>query len=478
VGGAATFLLSLCAAAADPVAGLAGAEEPHIYGGVPTETCAWPNAVHLSAGGKTCTATLIHPEIVTTAAHCVDAPSGVSGTVRFGENVMSPTITVQGTCYSNPGWNNIGPSDYAYCKLNDPVVGLQIAPAAYGCELPFLSAGREVVLVGYGATETSGSGVKHETVTIIQSISDHAKIGGGGTGVCHGDSGGPAYVRLAADEGGDDTWRAFAIASATTGGQCGNVAYYALIHEIVPWIEEHSGIDVTPCYDVGGNWQPGPDCGGHPTDYGTGYGTWSGDACQGPAIGFSAICGPPFGDDDEDPPSVTITSPPSGTRYDTNGASTVEVTITADADDGSGYGVAEVRLTVDGEEFANNTDSMEPFEWTLQMPPGAYMVGAIARDRVGLETAATPIAIGVDQDAPDTPDDDGGDGSDTSDGGSGDGDGDDGGFDGSDGGVPGSDRDSDEGCGCRAARSGGSFLAGLGLLVLASARRRRARAAH
>jgi MYXO-CTERM domain-containing protein len=141
--------------------------------------------------------------------------------------------------------------------------GLQIAPAAYGCELPFLTAGREVVIVGFGQTETNSVGTKMAAVTTIQRIGESARIGGAGTSSCQGDSGGPAYVRLGADEGGDDTWRGFGIVSGDSA--CGSPTTYALIHRAIPWIEEHSGVDVTPCYDVEGNWEPGPDCGGHPT---------------------------------------------------------------------------------------------------------------------------------------------------------------------------------------------------------------------
>ena len=171
---------------------------------------------------------------------------------------------------------------------------------------------------------------------------------------------------------------------------------------------------------------------------------------------------------------MQITSPASGTEYGTNGAPEAVVTVTVGADDGEGSGVSEVRLTVNGSEFANNADAAAPFEWTLQVPPGGYMIGAIARDYVGLETEATPVAIGIDQEPPDPGDTSGADSSESGTGGSAGTGGEETGTGGAGGSVdegPGGSAESDgvAGCGCSAEnpRQGmpGSTLALVGLLL-------------
>jgi MYXO-CTERM domain-containing protein len=474
IGGVALFLCCSTALAADPLVDSATEDDPLIYGGQAVQPCAWPSAVYVSFGGSACTGTLVHPEIVITAAHCPSSTGGTTGSIRFGENPQAAAKTVQSTCYSNPGWTGaVGSGDYGYCKLAQPVHDVQIAPPAYGCEVNYLTVGREVTVVGFGQSDNGGSGTKREVTVPIMQIGNSATIGGNGLDSCFGDSGGPVYVHLNEADGGDGTWRSFGIVSG--GADCGSGGIYALMHVAIPWIEDHSGVDITPCYDLEGNWAPGPECGEHPTNYSVSNGSWAGDSCEGPTIGFSGICGPAFGsEDDEDPPTVEITSPATGSEYETNGAGSGQIQVTVEADDGEGYGVDEVRLTVNGDEFPNNEDGSEPFEWTLNMPPGGYTIGAIARDYVGLEAEATPITIGIDQEAPEPPAGDGdGDGD-----GTGDGDGDGDGAPGGDGdGDFGSDafgEDSEKGCGCSTGAGGAGFPGtALGLLGLLFWRRRR-----
>src|SRR5262249_22728534 len=78
-----------------------------IVGGQVVSTCQWPSAVALSLDG--CTATLVHPRVVTTAAHCVAA--GGSGSIHFGETRSGSGRTVDAECTaSNEG-------DLAFCVL-------------------------------------------------------------------------------------------------------------------------------------------------------------------------------------------------------------------------------------------------------------------------------------------------------------------------------------------------------------------------
>lgn len=452
--------------------------DPSIYGGQAAQYCGWPTAVYLDFGFSACTGTLVHPSLVITAAHCPDSTSGKNVTIRFGEGFGGGEGAVAATCYSNPSWTGaVGPQDFGYCRLSQPVNDVPIVPPAFGCEVSAITAGREVVIVGFGESDNGGSGSKREVTTTIQSIGQQALIGGNGADACFGDSGGPVYIQLKSEFGGDDTWRAFGITSG--GGECGVGGIFALMHVAIPWIEQHSGIDITPCHDSEGNWAPTPDCGAIPYDPGNGAanGDWSSGCSNGSVSGFSGLCGDPFGSgEDMDPPSVNITAPSNGDVFDIPvGETQAEVTIDVAADDGEGFGVAEVRLLINGSEFAGNTDTSAPYTWTLVFGQGAYTITAVAEDWTGNEATSTAVGIGVGQDAPDVPDDGGGDEAGTTEGGT------DTGVDEAGSADEVGDAGDDAGitvtadCTCSTDErgSGNSWLAGLGLLALFGVRRRR-----
>lgn len=442
-------------------------QDPAVYGGTAANACGWPTAVYLSFGFSACSGTLVAPEIVITAAHCPNSTSGTNATVSFGEGFGGGERNVSATCYSSPGWTGqVGGTDFGYCRLSQPVTDVPIIPPAYGCDVSALAPGREVVIVGFGQSDNGGSGSKREVTTTLQAISSQAVIGGGGKDACQGDSGGPVYIKLKSEFGGDDTWRAFGITSG--GGQCGQGGVFALMHQAIPWIEDHSGVDITPCHNVEGDWEPTPACGLIPLDPAAGVGDWSSGCSDGPVSGLSALCGDPFGaGDDQEPPTVNIISPTEGTVYmlDEPGG-TANVGVAVSADDGEGFGVQDVRLLINGAEFPGNVDPSEPYTWDLVFPAGGYVIEAIATDYTGNESAPVSVAIGVDQEAP-AGGGDGGDGGDSgSDGGE-----DEGGV-GETGGIPtttgfgGGGGSAEIGCACS---SGGATPGGgLGLVVLSA----------
>src|SRR6266849_9308428 len=116
-----------------------------IFGGRNAETCQWPTTVLLDRAG--CTGTLVHPLIVSTAAHC-----GTSETsIWFGETRSSPARKVAVESCRRFQSNGPTPTDYAFCKLQTPVLDVPIVPILMGCETDILKAGQKVVVAGFGA---------------------------------------------------------------------------------------------------------------------------------------------------------------------------------------------------------------------------------------------------------------------------------------------------------------------------------------
>ena len=199
---------------------------------------------------------------------------------------------------------------------------------------------------------------------------------------------------------------------------------------------------------------------------------------------LSAVCGPPFdASSDMDPPTVAISTPTTGSMFDSDPATgQAAFPVQALAEDGTGYGVDTVRLTINGADVPGGTLSSEPYVWNGSYPPGQYTFQVVATDVAGNVAESELVYVGVDMDPPSPPEptDDSGSGGSGSEGGVDtgiDSDGmDDTTGDGSATGGPvtlGQDEPSPEGCGCRGGQAPAPAAWMLGLLGLLGLRRRR-----
>lgn len=435
-----------------------------ILGGSVVPACGWPTVV--SVGGF-CSGTLVHPQLVVYAAHCGDEVPWIRFTDEIEAEARREVVPEQ--CVVHPiGSYGFG-TDYAFCRLAAPITDIAITPPLMGCEVEeMLQIGQKVTLVGFGQSDDPdvNYGVKRFVEAQIGGFSwDEVFVGDATKGACYGDSGGPALVQLA-----DGSWRSFAVTSWGQPG-CGAGNYFSLLHRGVDWIESESGIDITPCHDSLGRWDPSPSCGGFAVgDPGVASGSW--DSCVGaPPSGLGASCGPAFDDAaDTTPPTVRILEPGDGRRY--NGKSSgVLLPIEVEALD-VGWGTEKVVLRiVDGDEILfERGDSAAPFVFPkLGFATGLWTLEAEAVDRAGNVTVSERVTFGVNVDAPAPPeeastgeamttgaaDSSGGESGDESSGG------------------PAAGLD-DEGCGCRSASgSGGAPALAAGLLLLGLGRRRR-----
>jgi len=446
--------------------------EPQVYGGTPAEVCQWPTTVAVTGGGGLCTGALVHPRVVTYAAHCGDGDKRI----RFGESSTQAITVRTERCVINPDYLGITnqAQDWAFCILEEPMLDIPFTPPAYGCETELIQADQEVFVVGYGDSNVGSAGTKRWGPTIIVStLGSTAQIGAQGTGVttCQGDSGGTAY--LAMDDG---SYRAISMVSTGLPGCDETTGTHALMHPAVPWIEETSKIDITPCHDIDGTWNPTPNCTGFFAGGSTPVGDW-GNMCDGtPSTGPSETCGDAFDvSTDEDPPEVTIVNPMQGQEFETGALVSIEVAA-VDA----GYGVEEVWIEIEGMEQPVR-ETYPPYVFPdVPFPDGVYTLVGHAVDWAGNEGVSEPVIIGINAEVPDVPDPTTGTDSDGGGDSTGEPDDDSSGTDPTDGatsGTPGADGDGDDGgCGCSTPQPGPWGPLGA-LIVLVGLRRRQRRAA-
>lgn len=454
-------------------------QTPLIQGGQAAASCEWPTSVALFNGMGMCSGTLVHPRVVTSAAHCFHPMNGgYPDSVRFGEETFNPAFQVAvDYCLYNPGWNGqVGETDYAFCVLS-AAVELPPTPPLMGCELELLEPGVEVALVGFGNdSDNGGAGTKRWGDSVIVGTQQGVQDGIIAAGTmnlssCQGDSGGTGYIQLA-----DGGWRSWGMLSGGPEG-CGNEGYYVSIAHAAAWIEAESGYDITPCHDVDGTWNPGPACTGAATNPIAG-GTWN-QGCVGEVGEEPATCGPGISwPDDVTPPLVSFTIPTDGEVFVDSPAN---FDITVDTQD-EGFAVLSVELFVDGQSVATRDRlAWAPYEpWVFsnaEFFDGSYELRAVATDYDG-NVGESTIMFHVGE----APGDGDGDPA------TGDGDGDPGGGEtetsggeaetgGEDSGTggPAIMPIADEGCGCASSPGGrGGLGAVLALGLLALIRRRRA----
>lgn len=192
-----------------------GLMKPYISGGVRTES--YLNvAVILLDGLPHCTATLVSPNVLVTAAHCVDGYmtkdrlSSEKVTAAFGSDYSKPLfqpIVITHAAYPNDEERAFDAvtlrHDIAVLYLKNPVSFRGILPAELHDGTPswqqIKSLGTMLVFVGFGYDALAGEkkvlGIKRRASWAISGYDKYAvSFSTPGTNTCNGDSGGPAFL--------------------------------------------------------------------------------------------------------------------------------------------------------------------------------------------------------------------------------------------------------------------------------------------
>ncbi len=161
-----------------------------------------PAVVALTVWGQAfCSATLITPTVVLTAAHCLPPNIPEIASAYTDIEVFFGTQTGNGTFVEVvDGWTNLAWSEQA---TYDDIGLVRLASAGPATPLTTntanVSQGQAVRIIGFGVTSESASdsGTKREGTGYVQDLDGYAMIlGSSPSATCFGDSGGPTLANL------------------------------------------------------------------------------------------------------------------------------------------------------------------------------------------------------------------------------------------------------------------------------------------
>lgn len=169
-----------------PVKEGASSASPVLINGNPVDKAKYPAVLRIrSASGSGCTASLVGPQAVLTAAHCAEQGEKISFTT-----VNGATYTANVTRYEK--WPN-DDLDLAIAKVSKPVTG--ITPLTVRTDR-FEKKGMNVDLIGYGCVQPGGGGgndgvLRMGSAKIRSGQAYDLVLDADPSALCYGDSGGP-----------------------------------------------------------------------------------------------------------------------------------------------------------------------------------------------------------------------------------------------------------------------------------------------
>ena len=220
-----------------------------IVGGTPAEPGAWPDVVAVIAPLAICSGTLVAPDVVLTAGHCIAARPAlvVVDTVDFGR--PGGEVIAVAHAYAYPDWTK--QYDVGVLVLAEPA---HVAPRAIaeGCAR---DDGDALAAVGFGLTVVNGANttLRAATIAVDDAACADCRVpggelvaGGGGATACYGDSGGPAFASTPSGPA------LAGITSRAVARPCEDGVVFERADAIAPWVEQVTGRSLTraPCDEL------------------------------------------------------------------------------------------------------------------------------------------------------------------------------------------------------------------------------------
>lgn len=238
-----------------------------IYGGAPVPSGDFTTVVALHDPNRVvCTGTLIHPQVILTAAHCAETRPGSSALtgVSFGqgrEGGRKPSQQPIAATAIHPEFRHHprGNMDIGLVFLDQPALGPSSSPSSLLSDpkkarlifktsvLPAndLNTAPQLTMVGYGRREDGGTGKKYVvTAPASQMNPSELALGGAGKDSCEGDSGGPVF---------DQHGSLYGVISRGLNIGCGGGGVASVVADAACWIHDESlarGFDIPvaqPC---------------------------------------------------------------------------------------------------------------------------------------------------------------------------------------------------------------------------------------
>ena len=222
-----------------------------IVGGEPTDSDEFVHVVAVVAGKGLCTGTLVAPNLVITAGHCLaELPDSAQVAVFYGDQLVQDQAVAAASWGAHPKFDPCNACediyDYGYVvtesAFNPPFAELITTQEEWD---QTMTLGAEVTLVGFGDDPDidgmDSIGIKRKVTTTITRFSEEGLeffAGGNDRDSCQGDSGGPAFVTLP-----DGTTL---LAGITSRGSdpCGSGGFYGAPYPALCWIQEQTGVDL------------------------------------------------------------------------------------------------------------------------------------------------------------------------------------------------------------------------------------------